>query len=91
MPETWLGTVYEKKVGKNTLEWRKCRSAPVTDILQWLQWYAAIVGVLSRAYLTMVQKFMSYQTTIIKCARDFDGLAWAQYDCSVGFEIELRC
>ena len=36
--------------------------------------------VLLRAYPTMVPELMSYQATIIKCARDFDGLAWAQYD-----------
>ena len=42
--------------------------------------FAALVEVLSRAYPTMVPEFMSYQAIIIKCARDFHGLAWAQYD-----------
>ena len=78
MPETWLRD--EEEVGRNTLAWPKRHSAPVTDILQWLQCYAAMEGMLSRAYPTMVPEFMSYQTTIIKCARDFDGLAWTQYD-----------
>ena len=77
MPEMWL---QEEESGKNTLVWSKRCSAPVTDILQWLQCYAAMVGVLARAYPTMVLEFMSYQATFIKCARDFDGLAWAQYD-----------
>lgn len=78
MPETWLRE--EEEASKNTIAWPKRRSAPVTDILQWLQCYAAMVGVLSKAYPSMVPEFMSYQATIIKCARDFDGLAWAQYD-----------
>ena len=77
MPETWLK---EEDEGKQTLSWPKRRTTPVTDILQWLQCYAAMVGVLSKAYPSMVPEFMSYQATIIKCARDFDGLAWAQYD-----------
>jgi hypothetical protein len=28
----------------------------------------------------MVPELMSYQATIIKCAKDFHGLAWVQYD-----------
>ena len=78
MPETWLRE--EEELTKNTIVWPKCHTAPVTDILQWLQCFAAMVGVLSKAYPTMVPEFMSYQATIIKCACDFDGLAWAQYD-----------
>ena len=78
MPETWLQE--EEESSKHAITWPKRRSAPVTDIIQWLQCYAALVGVLSRAYPTMVPELMSYQATIIKCARDFDGLAWAQYD-----------
>ena len=58
----------------------ECRAAPVTDILQWLTCYAAMVGVFLKEYPSMVPEFMSYQATIIKCVRDFDGLAWAQYD-----------
>ena len=39
-----------------------------------------MVGVLSQRFPAMVPELMAYQTTIIKCSRDFDGLAWAQYD-----------
>ena len=78
MPETWLR---EEDTSNTTLSWPRRRPTPVTDILQCC---AALVGVLSRAYLTMVSEFMSYQATIIKCARDFDGLAWAQYDRATG-------
>ena len=46
MPETWLK---EEDEGKQTLSWPKRRTTPVTDILQWLQCYAAMVGVLSKA------------------------------------------
>ena len=52
----------------------------MTDILLRLSCSSAIVGVLSRAYPQMAPEFMAYQATIIKCCRDFDGIAWAQYD-----------
>ena len=52
----------------------------MTDILQWLQCFSAMLGVLSRVYPQFMPEFMAYQATIIKCSRDFDGLAWAQYD-----------
>ena len=54
--------------------------APVTNIQLWLSCYAAVVGVLSRAYLQMVPEFMAYQATIIKYCRDFEGIACAQYN-----------
>jgi len=78
MPETWLRD--EEETSRNTLAWPRRKVAPVTDILVWLSCYAAMVGVLSRAYPQMVPEFMAYQATIIKCCRDFDGIAWAQYD-----------
>ena len=28
----------------------------------------------------MVPEFMAYLATIVKCARDFEGISWAQYD-----------
>ena len=29
---------------------------------------------------TMVPEFMAYPATIVKCAHDFEGISWAQYD-----------
>ena len=77
-PETWLLEDEDSK--KSVISLPRRRSPPVTDILQWCQCFAALVGVLSQAYPQMVPEFMAYQTTIIKCARDFQGPAWAQYD-----------
>ena len=58
----------------------KWRSGPVTDIMQRLQCFGTMVGVWSQKFPMMVSDLMAYQSTIIKCSRDFDGLAWAQYD-----------
>ena len=78
MPETWLRD--EEESTRNTLSLPRRRTAPVTDILQWLQCFAGMVGVLSQKYPHMVPELMAYQATIVKCSRDFEGLAWAQYD-----------
>ena len=78
MPETWL--IEDEDSKKSVISLPRRRSSPVTDVLQWCQCFAALVGVLSRVYPQMVPEFMVYQSTIIKCARDFQGLAWAQYD-----------
>ena len=75
--ETWLRE--EEESARNTSFPRR-RTAPVTNILQWLQCYAGMVGVLSQKFPQMVPELMAYQVTIIKCSRDFEGLAWAQYD-----------
>ena len=43
------------------------------NILQWVQCFAAMVGVLSRAY-PQVPDLMAYQVTIVSCYRDFEDL-----------------
>ena len=78
MPETWLRE--EDKPSCHALCPPRRRSAPVTDVLQWLQCFAALVGMLSQCFPAVVPELMDYQAPIIKCSRDFDGLAWAQYD-----------
>ena len=47
MPETWLRE--EEESASNTLSLPRRRTAPVTNILQWLQCYAGMVGVLSQS------------------------------------------
>ena len=74
MPETWLKE--EEESARNTLSLPRRRTAPVTNILQWLQCYDGMVGVLSQKFLQMVPELMAYQVTIIKCSRDFEGLAY---------------
>ena len=55
MPEMWLN---EEETSLNILSWPWCKVEPVTDILQWLQCFSAMVGVLSRVYPQMVPEFM---------------------------------
>ena len=82
LPEEWLGSLEE---GHNA-EQHCCNSAnrrrkpPVTNIFTWLQGYASLVGALATAHPDEVAELMAYQTTILRCYRDFEGVAWAQYD-----------
>lgn len=50
------------------------------NIFTWLQGYASLVSALSTRYPAMVPEFMAYQSTIVKCYKDFEGLGWAQYN-----------
>lgn len=79
MPEVWLREE-EEAVAKNVLVLPKKKAAPITDINQWVQCFAGYVGVLSVKYGRFVPELMAYMATIVKCAKDFDGVAWAQYD-----------
>lgn len=77
LPETWQKDV-EDTAGRSL--WPRKPAGPITDVLQWVQCFAALAGVLSRAYPSTVPELMAYLATIVKCARDFEGVSWAQYD-----------
>ena len=53
---------------------------PVKNIFTWLQGFASLVCTLSTKYPTMVPEFLAYQSIVVKCFKDFEGLGWAQYD-----------
>ena len=59
---------------------RQARRGPVTDILLWLECYSALVAVLASKYPQRIGDFMSYQATIIKAHRNFEGMSWVVYD-----------
>ena len=79
LPKEWLGSLEE---GHNA-EQHCCNSAnrrrkpPVTNIFMWLQGYASLVAT---AHPDKVAELMAYQTTILRCYRNYEGAAWAQYD-----------
>ena len=43
-------------------------SPPITDVLQWLQCFSGMVGVLSRGYPNMVPELMGYQALNLDAA-----------------------
>ena len=78
LPETWLSE--EEETTRNMLALPRRKSAQLTNILQWVQCFEGMVGVLATRYPQTIPEVMSYMATIVKCSRDFDGVAWAQYD-----------
>ena len=78
LPETKIREEDESSRSGSAFPRRKIE--PVTNILQWVQCFSAMVGVLARVYPQMVPDLMAYQATIVRCYRDFSGLHWAQYD-----------
>ena len=81
LPEEWLHSVTEESDNHSCCNSAvKKKKAPVTNIFTWFQGYASLVGALSTAYPSKVPQFMAYQSMIIRCYKDFEGLAWVQYD-----------
>ena len=82
LPEAWLALTDDETVkccSTSAAGGRK-RRPPVTNIFTWLQGFASLTSALSTKYPAMVPEFMAYQSTIIKCYKDYDGLGWVQYD-----------
>ena len=80
MPEVWMREEEEASVSRNVLILPKKRVGPVTDMGQWVQRFASFVSVLSTRYPKAVPELMAYMATIVKCSKDYHGVAWAQYD-----------
>ena len=76
------GSLLLKKNPRNVAQapQKKKKRKPVTNIFTRLQGFASLVSALSTKYPTMVPEFLTYQSTIVKCIKDFEGLGWAQYD-----------
>ena len=74
LPEAWLTSIEDdaaKCCSTSDAEGRK-RRPPVTNIFTWLQGFASMVSALSTKYPRMVPEFLAYQSTIIKCYKDYD-------------------
>jgi hypothetical protein len=72
LPETWWRD--EDEDGKGLAGLHRKKSAPVTNILRWVQYLAAMVGTLARAYPQMVPDMMAYQATFVRCYHNFEDL-----------------
>ena len=76
-PSSWL--LNNEDTEKASFPFKK-RKEPVTDILVWVQCYSAMVSILAERYPSKVPELMAYQSTIVKCAKCYQGLAWVAYD-----------
>ena len=73
-PTNWL--LHSDETEKASFPFKK-RKEPVTDILVWVQCYSAMASI---RYPAKIPHLMAYQSTIVKCAKRYQGLAWVAYD-----------
>ena len=71
--------VKARTVNQSTVVLVHCKQ-PVTDILTWVQCFGVYVGILAKQFPDSEPELMSYMIVIIKVSRDYEGLAWANYD-----------
>ena len=76
-PTNWL--LHSDEAEKASFPFKK-RKEPVTDILVWVQCYSAMASILAERYPAKIPHLMAYQSTIVKCAKRYQGLAWVAYD-----------
>ena len=76
-PSNWL--LHSDETDKTSFPFKK-RKEPVTDILVWVQCYSAMASILAERYPAKIPHLMAYQSTIVKCAKRYQGLAWVAYD-----------
>ena len=76
-PNAWL--LHSEEPDNLSTLFRK-KKEPVTDILVWVQCFSAMVAILAQQYPAAIPHLMAYQSTIVKCAKRYDGLGWVAYD-----------
>ena len=76
-PSNWL--LNSDETEKVSFPFKK-RKEPVTDILVWVQCYSAMASMLAERYPAKIPHLMAYQSTIVKCAKYYQGLAWVAYN-----------
>ena len=78
IPDSWR--LQEEEPSKCCHQSKRQRRGPVTDILLWVECYATMVEVLATKYPSKMPGLMSYQRTIVRAHRTFQGDSWATYD-----------
>ena len=59
---------------------KRPRRGMITDILVWADCYASMAAILSSAYPEKAPHLLAHFRTVVRAARNFEGVAWATYD-----------
>lgn len=76
-PSSWL--LHSEEDEKAAFPFRK-KKEPVTDILIWIQCYAAMATILAEHHPSKLPHLLAYQSTIVRCAQRYQGVSWVAYD-----------
>ena len=78
LPETWR---LEMSAASGCCPHAKRpRRGMITDILVWADCYASMAAILSSAYPEKAPHLLAHFRTVVRAARNFEGVAWATYD-----------
>ena len=78
LPETWR---LEMSAASGCCPHAKRpRRGMITDILVWADCYASMAAILSSAYPEKAPHPLAHFHTVVRAARNFEGVAWATYD-----------
>ena len=77
LPEALVSARAPSQIGPSVLVYRK---RPITYVLIWVQCFDVYMGILAKQFPDAVPELMSYMVSIIKASKDYEGLAWVNYD-----------
>ena len=72
-PSSWL--LHNEESEKAAFPFKK-KKEPVTDILVWIQCYAAMATILAEHHPSKLPHLLAYQSTIVRCAQCYQGVAY---------------
>ena len=81
LPDSWQEETQPLVVFDAQLNPRRLsRKAPVQDISLWIECFSRMAAVLVTRYPDKGPELWAYQASIVRAARNYEGLAWVAYD-----------
>ena len=77
LPEAFVSARAPSQMGPSAVVYQKW---PATNVLIWVQCFGVYVGILAKQFPDAVPELMSYMISIIKASKNYEGLAWVNYD-----------
>ena len=79
LPDSWKVEASKATSGYCSVTKHPCRGM-VTDVLVWTECYATMASILATTFPDKAPLFTAHLQTVIRAARNFEGMAWATYD-----------
>ena len=90
LPESWHCEEVASSCCHSQPQARSSRKGAISSIALWTECFASVVAIMATRYPQYVPEFMVYQRTIVRAARNFEGLACVSYDICYRREV-ARC
>ena len=80
LPESWHCEEIASSCCHSQPQARSSRKGAISRIALWTECFSSMVAIMTTRYPQYVPEFTVYQRTIVRAARNFEGLAWVSYD-----------